>query len=178
MGGPSQKLDLLIKLMQRLLVVKGPAPSNYVTVTVVGANAQSKLKSLKMQVGKLGKPVAPHKLHFSVAKTRGTWTSEQVAHLAHVLRKYLLDSPAPAAIKTSFICDETAFINCVLGAQVLGVTPSDKESPAHKMIGQTTHVNDCPIPAHHLHPSTFLIRLDLTEQRSNKEISSNISSTF
>ncbi|KAJ8652967.1 hypothetical protein O0I10_011348 [Lichtheimia ornata] len=39
------------------------------------------------------------------------------------------------------------------------------------------HVNDCPAPAHHLHHSTFLIQVDLIEQRSNTEVSSNTEST-
>ncbi|KAJ8661983.1 hypothetical protein O0I10_002314 [Lichtheimia ornata] len=33
------------------------------------------------------------------------------------------------------------------------------------------HTNDCPAPAHHLHPSTFLIREDVIDQPSNKEVS-------
>ncbi|KAJ8663599.1 hypothetical protein O0I10_000844 [Lichtheimia ornata] len=109
MDAASKKLDVLIKLMQRLLVIKGPAPINYVTIkgTIAAENLEE----------------------------AGTWTSEQVAHLAHALRKYLLDSPPPPAIKTSFICNETTYINFVQQTQVLGITPSDPNSAAHTMIG-------------------------------------------
>ncbi|CDH60292.1 predicted protein [Lichtheimia corymbifera JMRC:FSU:9682] len=117
-NGPAQKVDYLINVMQRMLVVFGPATKNYVTITVGGAQLSHHLASLKQMVGANGRVVATEKIHFSVCKTDGEWSAVQVGRLAKDIAAIL--TQAPQSIRNTFVCDDVAFFN-QSGIQIQGI---------------------------------------------------------
>ncbi|CDS05872.1 hypothetical protein LRAMOSA08400 [Lichtheimia ramosa] len=105
MDGPAMMLHYLIDDSANVGL------STYVLVTIAGTGVQSHLASLQQKLGKADKAASHEKLHFSVCKSDGNWSAEQVKCLAEEVKDML--QKHQAATEGDSI-------------QVLGVRPKDK----------------------------------------------------
>lgn len=79
-------------------------------VTIAGTGVQSHLAYPQHKARKAGRAVSPEKLHFSVCKSDGNWSAEEMSALAEEVED-LLQQQQPVAINKTFICDDDVFFN-------------------------------------------------------------------